>query len=557
MKLKRYCDIETPKGHCNAQLIMMCKQDFQNGTVIVYKCGHFIYKPHLNSVVDFAVKSLDGTMEAYPFQVEGVKFLLDNDANGFIGDQMALGKTIQALLTLRARDEAEDQTSEETKSIFPCLIAVRGSTIYQWQKQYKTWVSALPTGVWVIRNGKDWIPPGFKVYIISMDTLRSFVTNKKKSKKQHEVEGKAQGYTHTTITQGYNIHKDISSLGFKSVIADEVHSFKDPSSARTISFIEICKQLNIEHKIFLSGTPIKNSADEFYIPLNLLAPETFHSFDAFKHRWLLQDEKKRWTRINPYKYDQFKDTISSFFIRRERNEVLNDLPKFRRTFTDVFIEDGNIIDKYNEELEKLVKLSEEKENLTYFDVSDNLMALRRIVGVAKAGFADEYVAEFLEETDEEKITIGVHHHVVRDILKSKLVAFAPLVISGDDNAEEKYRKVEEFQKPFRRVMILSTLAGGTGIDGLQCCNNVLTVERQWSSADEEQFEDRFNRIGQIRPVTAEYFVAKGTIDEWLHALVERKRLIFGETISNNWDFKQDSNAIKELVHWATSNRLKK
>src|SRR5215471_19022347 len=102
MKLKRYCDatiiVKGVEQKCNRQLIMTMKHEItDHGVINFYQCGHFHYKPHLNKIVDFTVKSLDGTKEAYPFQVEGIQFLLDNDCNGFLGDQMGLGKTIQLL----------------------------------------------------------------------------------------------------------------------------------------------------------------------------------------------------------------------------------------------------------------------------------------------------------------------------------------------------------------------------------------------------------------------------------------------------------------------------
>ena len=38
-----------------------------------------------------------------------------------------------------------------------------------------------------------------------------------------------------------------------------------------------------------------------------------------------------------------------------------------------------------------------------------------------------------------------------------------------------------------------------------------------------QFEGRFYRIGSDKPVIVDYLVAKGSIDEWMSELIEKKR----------------------------------
>ena len=184
------------------------------------------------------------------------------------------------------------------------------------------------------------------------------------------------------------------------------------------------------------------------------------------------------------------------------------------------------------------------------------MTLRRITGMAKVSFATEYVDVFLDTTEGEKIAIGVHHEAVRDNLyyAFKERGFNPLKLSGEDTAERKEWVRKEFcERPERRVLIVNILAGGVGLN-LQACNNVLVLERQWNAADEEQFEGRFNRQGQKLPVLAEYMLAEGTIDEYFSAMVEKKRMICGETL-DGWDFTSDKNALRDLVEQTVAKKL--
>jgi SNF2 family DNA or RNA helicase len=87
-------------------------------------------------------------------------------------------------------------------------------------------------------------------------------------------------------------------------------------------------------------------------------------------------------------------------------------------------------------------------------------------------------------------------------------------------------------------MIASTLSGGEGLN-MQFMNDCIVLERQWNASNEEQAEGRFSRIWNNawgpKPdfgiVNANYLVAVGTIDEFLAELVEKKRLMFAETMS--------------------------
>jgi predicted protein tyrosine phosphatase len=49
-------------------------------------------------------------------------------------------------------------------------------------------------------------------------------------------------------------------------------------------------------------------------------------------------------------------------------------------------------------------------------------------------------------------------------------------------------------------------------------------------------------------------IAKGTIDEYFSALVEKKRVICGETL-DGWSFADDKLAVRELVDAVTQRRL--
>ena len=111
---------------------------------------------------------------------------------------------------------------------------------------------------------------------------------------------------------------------------------------------------------------------------------------------------------------------------------------------------------------------------------------------------------------------------------------------------------------------MNTTAVREGMDFLYI-ENVIIVERGWSSAMEEQFECRFfNPDPQImedrglknKVTNYEYIVAKGTIDEfyWYDMVEQKREQIFGETVTNSWSI-DDPDTFAALLERTTSNRL--
>lgn len=487
----------------------------------VYRCGHIEIKdkldppPTIPSVNGDSFKSIDGLKECYDFQRDGIKFAEQTQLKCQIADAMGLGKTIQAGVTLKRNYSV----------MSPCLIIVKGATIFQWAREFQTWVNNKPLAVMPVINRANLIP-GFENYIISMDLI---------SRK--------------------GILEAISLLGIKSVIIDESHSFKDPEAARTKALIKLIKSNRAMKVIALSGTPIKNRADEYFTILNILAPEYFHSKIQFQRNWLTQDEKGRYSRIAPWRLDAFRNLISKWVIRREKHEVLTNLPPLRKNYEFIEIEDPEIKKSYNAQLDLFSNFLNNTAKITSTDILGWLAKLRALTGQAKCQAALDWATEFLDSTDE-NLAIGIQHKSVRDTLYYVMQGggYEPLKFSGEDNQYRKDEVIRRFENGDNRLLIINEIAGGYGLN-LQCCANALVLERQWNAADEEQFEGRFHRDGQKHAVNVTYMLAAGTIDEFFHETVERKRKIFGETVQG-WSFTDDIETLRELSERVIQGKLK-
>ncbi len=615
--------------HCQKQLVL--DREFPLGETVLYayRCGHVfaktMHKTDKNSL-DFT--STDGTKKARPYQEDGIEFIVNSGFNCIIGDQMRLGKTPQSLLALKNR------LKEKT----PVLIIVKSANLWQWTREFKTWVTGLPLGLYPIIGSGAWIPPGFSAYIISMDTFShsKIQENLKKIQFKLIIVDEAHSFKNTDSNRSQalvdfvkfmNTGESNTNLAFECNRCGEKwnetgkvkydkrighiaiskyskcpkcgnHCYikqqhnetdepwtKDPAARDTVQKLlalgsdqstteheralalqrvdEIKKKYEIQDKpepcglILLTGTPILNRAEEYFVPLNLIAPEKFSSLESFRRTWLTQDSKGKWSRIKPYYLDSFKETIRPYILRREKEDVYTDLPPLNKIFTLIEPDKGHMTEAYNKILDKMEAKYASKCDPSYWDMADELMELRRICGMMKVMWTADYL-EMCACDSAAKYAVGIHHKSVRDVLFMKLGGEKNcLKLSGEDSSEQKDRIMRGFETSSQQFLIINMLAGGVGMD-FHYCNNVLVLERQWNSATEEQFEFRFyNPDKSIKkdPTNVEYILAKGTLDEWWYEMVEQKRKVFGETVANHWDLQEDRGSFKELLEKTVAGRL--
>jgi SNF2 family DNA or RNA helicase len=76
---------------------------------------------------------------------------------------------------------------------------------------------------------------------------------------------------------------------------------------------------------------------------------------------------------------------------------------------------------------------------------------------------------------------------------------------------------------------------GTGSVGLnlQFANYVFLFDRWWNPAVEDQAINRAHRIGQKEPVIVTRFVTQNTIENRIAEVLEAKRRLFEEVLSQN------------------------
>ncbi len=84
--------------------------------------------------------------------------------------------------------------------------------------------------------------------------------------------------------------------------------------------------------------------------------------------------------------------------------------------------------------------------------------------------------------------------------------------------------VNEFNEGDTQVFLISLKAGGTGLN-LTGADLVIHFDPWWNPAVEDQAVDRAHRIGQTKTVEVIKLITKGTIEEKIYDLQEKKKEI--------------------------------
>jgi superfamily II DNA or RNA helicase len=103
----------------------------------------------------------------------------------------------------------------------------------------------------------------------------------------------------------------------------------------------------------------------------------------------------------------------------------------------------------------------------------------------------------------------------------------------DGSSTDRAAQVATFQTdPEKKLFFISLKAGGYGLN-LTAADEVVLVDPWWNPAVEAQAIDRAHRIGQGRPVTAYRLVCRGTVEEKILALQQKKRAVMDMALEDD------------------------
>ncbi len=255
-----------------------------------------------------------------------------------------------------------------------------------------------------------------------------------------------------------------------------------------------------------------------------------------------------------------KNLIKPFILRRTRSQVLTELPEVIEDIRGCRLSDDQV-GLYRQVVDSATPLVDDlldglNGGQHYIGILAVITRLKQICdhpcllegsrdwGMYESGKWD-LLLELLEEclAGDKKVVVFSQFTRMLDILESYLdaqgVEYAALRGHLSPGARQQAIKRFNTEKSCM-VCCASLLAGGVGID-LTAAQVVVHYDRWWNPAREEQATARVHRMGQKHVVQVIKLVTLGTLEEKIHALIEKKRTLARDILSQD-----DASALKRL-----------
>ncbi len=432
-----------------------------------------------------------------PYQHQGLDWLQALHGAGFGGvlaDDMGLGKTVQAL--------AHITTLKAAKTLkHPVMIVCPTSVLPNWQAEFAKFAPSLTVLLWHGATRKTLSPQ-----IGAQDVI---------------------------LTSYPLLVRDIETLKaqpFSLIIHDEAQMLKNP---KTASF-KVAKLLKARQTLAMTGTPVENQLTDAWSLMELVTPGLLGTLDQFN-----RNIAKPITRDNDAQAKRLlARRLRPFMLRRTKDQVANDLPAKSEIpeWIDLTEPQQVMYESMRLMMQKRVREEIARVGLmrSHIIFLDALLKLRQIccdprllsgqdstaATSAKLSRLMEMLPQLLAEG--RKVILFSQFTSMLDLIKPELDQLGITFVEIRGTTKDRQTPVKDFQSGKVPLILVSLKAGGTGLN-LTAADTVILYDPWWNPAVEAQAIDRAHRIGQTKPVFVHRLIARGTIEEKILSLQDKKR----------------------------------
>lgn len=455
------------------------------------------FKTYKNAKVKFSQEE-DKLLRDY--QKDGVKWLYTIykcDLGGILADEMGLGKTLQAIIFLRRVIDLKPDAK--------ILIVSPTSLVYNWEKEFSKFAPELK-------------------YIVMADN----------KKKRQDIMQKFNEYNIFITTYGLvrNDNDYYEDKNFEVCIIDEAQAIKNYQAGMTKEI----KKIKARTKIALTGTPLENSVLELWSIFDFIMPGYLNSITRFKDAYGIKDVDDESLK----KLDTLNYQIKPFILRRKKKEVSKELPdKIEHIeYLDMAEKEKALYQSLVEETKREINdvVASEGFSKARFKIVTLLTRLRQLC--ISPRLLDE---NYQEESVKIKRLLDIIKELIKD--KHKILIFSSFksavylvkgaldresisnyVIDGSVKGRDRVAMVDAFNKDKTNCFLITLKSGGTGLN-LTSADVVIHLDIWWNPQAENQATDRAHRIGQTKKVTVLKLINKGTVEEKIIELQEKKKIL--------------------------------
>ena len=437
---------------------------------------------------DFPMKLLNIKADLRDYQKKGIQWLQMLHHYGFGGilaDDMGLGKTLQTIAFLSSQVQADTSV----------LILAPSGLIYNWADEFQKFAPDLDVAVvhGLKSHRESILAENHQIYVTSYATFR----------------------------QDSEIYRDLS---FDFLFLDEAQVMKNAQT----KIAQSLRRFVVPSVFALSGTPIENHLGELWSIFQIVLPG-------------LLPAKKEFMKLSTERVAQF---IKPFVMRRKKEEVLTELPDLIEVVYKNELEDQQkaiYLAQLQQMQERLGQVSDSEFQRNRVEILTGLMRLRQICDTP-ALFMEDYQGEsgkldslrdLLTQIAEggHRVLIfsqfrGMLDRIEQELPELDLTSFK---ITGSTPSQDRQEMTKAFNQGERDVFLISLKAGGVGLN-LTGADTVILVDLWWNPAVESQAIGRAHRMGQEQAVEVYRLVTRGTIEEKIQELQEKKKNLVSEVL---------------------------
>ena len=463
--------------------------------------------------------------------------LFQKSLGGILGDDMGVGKTLQAIATI-ANLINMSKVTERT----PALVIAPLSVVAGWGKEFEKFAPSIR----------------FLSYVGDKDhrqNIRDVITDKLQQNNTPKDSIFLPSFE-VLVTTPELLRQDdffVSRFDYSLVFIDEGHRYKSPKSAEIFNCSKKGNGLgHVPVRFLLTGTPLQNNTEELWSLLNVVNPQAF----AYSH------SKKGHVEVTDTDY---RDFIIPFVILRRLKKDCLVLPGKKEfvlhcpmspsqqiLYKSILMKNAEIV--LNTAAGTKVRSGGAK-------LSNTVMQLRKTCG-------HPYLFEGVEEepfTMEEHLVLNSGKLILLDKLLRHLASIGSRALlfsqftsvldilqdfmhlrdysyerlDGSCRASDRQQAINNFSGEDSSVFVflLSTRAGGLGLN-LTAANSVIFFDHDWNPHVDLQAQERVYRIGQTQEVVVYRLLTAGTIEDLMLSRAVKK-LELSDKLTGSENSKKD------------------
>ncbi|WVQ99889.1 hypothetical protein IAU59_007032 [Kwoniella sp. CBS 9459] len=510
---------------------------------------------------------IDVKADLRQYQKDGVSwlaFLAKYQLHGILCDDMGLGKSLQSICIVGSKHHERAEKHRQTNSVdsahLPSLIVCPPTLTGHWYHEILKFTPQLRPLQYVgAAAERAMLRPRFSrhdVIISSYESVRSDIA-------------------------------DLGKMNFLYCVLDEGHIIKNAKTKLSVAV----KQIQAQHRLLLSGTPIQNNVLELWSLFDFLMPGFLGNERVFNERFSKPILTDREGKATPKEREAAAAALESlhkqvlpFLLRRLKEDVLNDLPP--KIIQDYYCELSSVQKHLYDEFSKSQAAQEAGQEVStetqasgaqgQGHVFQSLQYLRKLCNhpalvldnepkrfkaiQAKIGNGPglhdlshapkmEALKQLLSDCGigqpPDKLADDVHQHRVlifcqlrpmldlieRDLFATHMPSVSYMRMDGSTDPRKRHAIVQTFNAdPRIDVLLLTTSVGGLGLN-LTGADTVIFVDHDWNPMKDLQAMDRAHRLGQRKVVNVYRLITRGTLEEKIMGLQRFKLNIASSVVT--------------------------